>query len=152
MKTVDIEQLLLSKGVKPTPQRAVIVEYLLQTSSHPTAEDVMKAVEGKLPVSLSRATVYNTLNTLVESGLIKEVVTEPGRTRYDAKTSQHHHFVDVTTGHIYDVEPEQVSKLKVALGDNFRVSGYHITFYGQLENDSGAAPEDATDEVAAPEV
>ncbi len=129
-----IEDILNSRGVKPTPQRAVIIEYLLSTKSHPTAEDVMKAVEGKLPVALSRATVYNTLNALVEAGLIKEVTTEPGRTRYDAKIDDHHHFVDVKTGKIFDIEPDQVSRLSADLGNKFKINGYQITFYGEVED------------------
>ncbi|MBX9695080.1 MAG: transcriptional repressor [Cyanobacteria bacterium] len=130
-----IEDILNSRGVKPTPQRAVIIEYLMSTKSHPTAEEVMKAVEGKLPVALSRATVYNTLNTLVEAGLIKEVTTEPGRTRYDAKIEEHHHFVDVRTGTIFDIEPDQVSQFSADLGKKFKINGYQITFYGEVEAD-----------------
>ena len=133
MSPFNIEQILTQKGVKPTPQRAVIAEFLFNTDCHPTAEEVMKAVEGKLPVALSRATVYNTLNTLVDAGIIKEVVTEPGRTRYDAKTEDHHHFVDLKTGRIFDVDAEQVSKMTVNLEGNFKVKGYHVTFYGELE-------------------
>lgn len=135
MNPVNIEKLLSSHGVKPTPQRAVIAEFLFSTDTHPTAEEVLSAVEGKLPVALSRATVYNTLNALVEAGVIKEVFTEPGRTRYDAKTHDHHHFVDVKSGRIIDVEPEQIPALQVELGDKFKIKGYHITFYGDLEGE-----------------
>jgi Fe2+/Zn2+ uptake regulation proteins len=81
----EVEQLLIKHGVKPTPQRAVIAKYLLSTDSHPTAEEVFQAVTGNLPVPLSRATVYNTLNALVEARVILEVVIEPGKSRYDAK-------------------------------------------------------------------
>ena len=126
------EEMLLAKGVKPTPQRVVITEYILSTESHPTADDVLAAVANKLPVSLSRATVYNTLNALVQAGVIQEVFTEPGRTRYDANTSEHHHFVDVKSGHILDISKEMVPQLRGHLGTKFKVYNYQITFYGEV--------------------
>lgn len=134
MESPELEQLLLKKGVKPTPQRMVIADYLMHTHSHPTADELMLAVENKLPVALSRATVYNTLNCLVEAGVIQEVFTEPGKTRYDANISEHHHFVDVKSGRIFDVPGELVPKLKEQLGGKFKVHSYQITFYGELED------------------
>ncbi|MBK9203692.1 MAG: transcriptional repressor [Candidatus Obscuribacter sp.] len=127
------EQLLLSHGVKPTPQRVVIADYLLQTQSHPTADDVMLAVAYALPVALSRATVYNTLNTLKEAGVIKEVLTEPGRVRYDANITHHHHFVDVKSGKIVDIPADKVEAIGKLLGDDYKVHGFQVLFYGEIE-------------------
>jgi len=132
-KIVTAEQLLLSRGVKPTPQRVVIADYLLQTDSHPTADEVLSAVAEALPVALSRATVYNTLNTLKEAGVIKEVLTEPGRVRYDANISHHHHFVDVKTGKIVDIPADKVEAIGELLGDQYKVHGFQVLFYGELE-------------------
>ncbi|CAN5470874.1 hypothetical protein BH11CYA1_BH11CYA1_20290 [soil metagenome] len=132
-KIITAEQLLLARGVKPTPQRVVIADYLLQTLSHPTADDVLSAVSEALPVALSRATVYNTLNTLKEAGVIKEVLTEPGRVRYDANVSHHHHFVDVRTGKIVDIPAEKVEAIGELLGDQYKVHGFQVLFYGELK-------------------
>ncbi|MFA6213002.1 MAG: transcriptional repressor [Candidatus Obscuribacterales bacterium] len=129
------ESVLLSHGVKPTPQRMVIAEYLLNTLDHPTAEEVMTAVTGKLPVALSRATVYNTLNSLKDAGVIREVFTEPGKVRYDANLFNHHHFVDVKTGQILDVPVEKVEQLGNLLDKKFKVHGVQVTFYGDLQQD-----------------
>lgn len=133
MARSDIEEILIERGVKPTPQRVVIADYLLHTKSHPTADEVMEATAGKLPVALSRATVYNTLNALVEAGVVQEVFTEPGRTRYDANISDHHHFVDVKTGRIMDIPRESVPALEEKLGTIFRVHSYQVTFYGEMK-------------------
>ena len=133
MESPELEELLIKKGVKPTPQRMVIADYLLHTFSHPTADEVMAAVENRLPCALSRATVYNTLNCLVEAGVIQEVFTEPGKTRYDANVSDHHHFVDRKTGRILDVPAELVPKLNEQLGSKYKVHSYQVTFYGELE-------------------
>jgi len=129
----QVEELLISHGVKPTPQRVVIAQYLVETHSHPTAEEVFDAVVNALPVPLSRATVYNTLNALVEAGVLKEVSTEPGRTRYDANLDRHHHFVDVSTGEIIDVPWDEVLELPKSLRGKFKVHGYQITFFGEID-------------------
>ena len=129
------EQLLLSRGVKPTPQRVVIADFLLHTDSHPTADEVLSAVAQALPVALSRATVYNTLNTLKDAGVIKEVLTEPGRVRYDANVSHHHHFVDVNTGKIVDIPSDKVEAIGKLLGEQYKVHGFQVLFYGEVQND-----------------
>jgi Fe2+ or Zn2+ uptake regulation protein len=135
MPMTAAEVMLVSRGVKPTSQRVVITEYLLRTDSHPTAEEVLDAVKDALPVSLSRATVYNTLNLLVEAGVIKEVFPEPGRARYDANVDEHHHFVDVKTGKIMDIPSEMLPALAEQLGGKFKVHNYTVTFYGELNED-----------------
>lgn len=129
------KELLTEKGVKLTSQRLVITEYLMQTHDHPTADEILAAVAEKLPIALSRATVYNTLNALVEAGVIREVFTEPGRTRYDANTSEHHHFVDVDSGKIVDIPQEMLPDIAKVLGDKYNVHSYSVTFYGSLQKD-----------------
>lgn len=111
----------------------VITQFVMGSREHPTAEDVRRAVRHRLPVALSRATVYNTLNTLVESGVIKEVVSEPGCTRYDANLEKHHHFIDTKTGKIVDIPWDAVPELSRPLRGKFKVNRYQITFYGELE-------------------
>lgn len=136
MKPAEVEHLLSSKGLRPTAQRMVIADFLLHTHSHPTADEVLAAVEKSLPCALSRATVYNTLNSLVDAGVIREVLTDPGKTRYDANISEHHHFVDSKTGQVLDVPGELVPKLKECLGSKYKVHSYQITFFGELEDKS----------------
>lgn len=128
---INTEDILIEHGVKPTAQRVVIAEFVLKTHSHPTAEQVLTGVANKLPVRLSRATVYNTLNALVEAGVIREVFTEPGAVRYDANMSKHHHFVDTKTGKVFDVPWQEIPQLPKSLGGKFKVHGYEITFFGE---------------------
>jgi len=128
----NVEELLSTHGVKPTPQRMVNAEYILSTHSHPTADDVFQAVKGKLPVSLSRATVYNTLNALVAKGVIQEVTTEAGRVRYDANMSDHHHFVDIETGNVIDIPAGTLNQIKLELGDQYKIRSFHVTIFGEV--------------------
>ncbi len=134
MHEINAEELLLKKGVKPTPQRVVITQYLLSTHSHPTADEILDEVKNALPVSLSRATVYNTLKTLVEAGAIQEVVTEPGRSRYDANVSDHHHFVDTETGAVFDIPAEVITPVRATLDERFKVDGYKVVFFGRRQD------------------
>ncbi len=136
----EVEKMLIARGVKPTAQRVVIAEYLLQTHDHPTADEILQAVAERLPV-LSRATVYNTLHTLVEAGVIQEVITDAGCVRYDANTSDHHHFVDVTSGRIFDIPNDMVPELKERLGERFKVHGYKVVFYGEVQGNPAITEE-----------
>lgn len=127
-----VEELLISHGVRPTAQRMVISQYLMDTKDHPTAEQILEKVADSLPVCLSRATVYNTLNTLVEAGVVREVFTEPGPAHYDANLDKHHHFVDMKTGRIIDIPWEEVPQLPEQLANKYKVNGYQITFFGEV--------------------
>lgn len=129
----NIEELLSTHGVKPTPQRAVIADYLLGTHCHPTADEVFQAVKDKLPVALSRATVYNTLNALVSAGVIQEMTTEAGRVRYDANMSDHHHFVDIESGRVFDIPSETLKQIDLELGEKFKVHKFHVTIFGEVK-------------------
>lgn len=132
MTPEKIRMLLTEKGLKITPQRVVITDYLVHALDHPTADEVFEAVSDRLP-ACSRATIYNTLNILVEAGVICAISTEPGKTRYDANMSAHHHFIDTRTGRIYDIPWERVDQLCQSLGENFKVHDYQITFYGEAQ-------------------
>jgi Fe2+ or Zn2+ uptake regulation protein len=110
----------------------VIADYLIHEELHPTADDVYEAVKDRLP-ACSRATIYNTLNTLVDAGVVCAIATEPGKTRYDANMHPHHHFIDTKTGHIHDIPWEQVSQLCESLGDAYQIKDYQITFYGEYK-------------------
>lgn len=133
--SLTAKELLNQKGVKLTSQRLVITEYLMQTHEHPTADEILAGVAEMLPMALSRATVYNTLKALVDAGVIREVLTEPGRTRYDANTHEHHHFVDVNSGRIIDIPQEMLPDIQRVLGDKYNVRSYTVTFYGDLKED-----------------
>jgi len=130
MNMDEIRQLLVEKQLKVTPQRAVIADYLMHTQDHPTADEVYDAVKDRLP-ACSRATIYNTLNTLLEAGVVNTMSSEPGKTRYDANIHPHHHFIDTKTGAIHDIPWEQVAQLCQSLGEQYRIQDYQITFYGE---------------------
>ncbi len=75
---------------------------MLEETSHPTADQVWERVRKGCP-TISRATVYNTLNLFVEKGLVKTQVLREGTVVFDPFTSAHHHFIDEETGEIVDI-------------------------------------------------
>ncbi len=90
-----------------------------------------------LELGLEPPTTYEEFKTvcqtLKDAGVIKEVLTEPGRVRYDANISHHHHFVDVKTGKIVDIPADKVEAIGELLGDQYKVHGFQVLFYGELE-------------------
>jgi len=85
-------ELLIQRGIKPSFQRLSIYENLLgRINDHPTADNVWEDLVGKIP-TLSRTTVYTTLNLLCEKGLVTLITGDYDRVRFDAVTTQHAHF------------------------------------------------------------
>jgi len=132
----ETRKLLLEKSLKLTHQRIVIADYLVHTQDHPTADEVYEAVKGRLP-ACSKATVYNTLNTLIDAGIVCAMSSEPGKTRYDANMSRHHHFIDTRTGAIHDIPWERVNQLCESLGSDYLIQDYQINFYGFIYGEGG---------------
>jgi len=116
-------------GYKRTPQRLAIFDYLEGNTSHPSAEDIYRAVSKRYQ-SMSFATVYNTLNMLAKTGTVRELTIDPARKRYDPDTSNHHHLLCVLCGKIMDVPDRIPLSLPDDLASDFTMLGSHIEFYG----------------------
>jgi Fur family iron response transcriptional regulator len=121
--SLEVQQKLRKKGIRPSAHRLAVAEYVLDTTDHPSAEQVLARVRDRFPL-LSRATVYNTLNLFVEKGLLRELVLSEGKVVFDPKLERHHHFIDDETGEIEDVP---WSALPV--GDPGRIAGYDVREY-----------------------
>jgi Fe2+ or Zn2+ uptake regulation protein len=116
----DVVALLRNHGIHPSPQRVVVAEYVLFTTDHPSADEVWEKVKRAQP-TLSRATVYNTLNLFSKKGLVRQHVLTEGRTVFDPKIERHHHFVDDATGEILDIPWDALS-----VGDVERLRGVDV--------------------------
>ena len=128
MDSIDIQQILKARGINPSAQRLAIAEYVLQTEEHPTADVVLTTVKAVQPM-VSRATVYNTLNLFVESGLLRQFCLE-GSTVFDANTSDHHHFIDETTGTISDIPGDALTVSGIEDLRGFDVTDFHVVLKG----------------------
>lgn len=107
---LDKQQLaerLQALNIQPTQQRLEIAQLLLARPQHMSAEQVLAAVNTKGNV-VSKATVYNTLGLFASKGLVHEVIVDPNRVFYDSNTDAHHHFYNVDTGELTDIQAGEV--------------------------------------------
>ena len=113
-----------------TNQRMRIIEYLKSVKTHPTAEDVYKAVRKDLP-AITLATVYRNLHLLADNGEILRFRVG-NEYRFDYDTDVHQHFVCENCGGVMDVYHEEISEyaMKKAKSKEFRPKSVRIIFYG----------------------
>lgn len=109
---MDIEDLLRQHAIQPTSQRVLITRLVLERCAHLSAEDVYRLVNATNR-RVSKATVYNTLGLLTGKGVIREVIADPSRVFYDPNTSPHHHFYDVESGELRDIDVDQIQVVKL---------------------------------------
>ena len=125
-----IAEKLESAGVVPTAQRIAIYRYLLCEANHPTAEEIKAWADKNFP-KLSLATVYNTLNTLTEAKLLKEVkLPHQAKSLYDSNIASHHHFLDEDSGELFDIAPECV-EVTPTLTKEFQVHDIQVLMKGK---------------------
>jgi Fe2+ or Zn2+ uptake regulation protein len=122
--------LLRTCGIQPTPQRIAVVQFILSSREHPSADEVLARVRLQCP-TISRATVYNTLNLLVEKGLLKEQVLREGTIVFDANTERHHHFIDDDSGDIFDIPWESLKVTGEAALKGFEVRDFQVILRGK---------------------
>jgi Fur family transcriptional regulator, peroxide stress response regulator len=123
---------LVSRGLNPSYQRVRILEYLMERRDHPTVGMVYDALSGEMP-TLARATVYNTLNALVEKGLATALTIKSEETSYDFKRESHHHFLCKRCGSILDIEV-RCRYADVAEVEGHRVEDIHGYFKGTCKH------------------
>ena len=100
-------RILESHGITPTAQRVEIARILLARPQHLSAEQVLSCLkEGDL--SVSKATVYNTLGLFAQKGLVREVIVDPSKVFYDSNRSEHHHFYDVDSCILTDIDAADI--------------------------------------------
>jgi len=116
-------------GLKLTPQRLAIFEYLDGNTSHPSAEEIYSAIRKKYPM-ISFATVYKTLEALKIKGSLTELTIDPDRRRYDPQTEPHHHLICIQCKRIVDIHKDFTVTLPEDINTSFELVGNHIEFYG----------------------
>ena len=109
MDPESIRRILETSGLRCTPQRFAVMQFLMEDNRHPTAVEIFEAVNRVDPRS-SRATTYNNLRDLVRAGLVREVAIEGRSARFDATGMPHHHFVCDRCGDVEDMEWYDVPK------------------------------------------
>ncbi len=102
METSEIKDILSKKGIKPSLHRMKVLEYLIKMENHPTVDTIYKDILDDIP-TLSKTTVYNTLKTFQDSGIVQAITIEDNEVKYDATTDKHAHFKCSKCGRLYDL-------------------------------------------------
>ncbi len=106
------EEAIVSKlreaGLRPTRQRIALARLLFAHGHrHVTAEELHREA-AHADMSISLATVYNTLNQFTRAGLLREVIADGSRTFYDTNMADHYHFYSEKDGRLIDIPADQL--------------------------------------------
>lgn len=106
--TENLKARLRRHGLRPTRQRVRLASLLLDGQNrHVRPDDIYEQLKSG-PAKLSRGTVYNTLRQFCNAGLLSEVNGVGDTLVYDTNLQEHHHFLNVETGELSDIQHDKV--------------------------------------------
>jgi len=130
---------LVKHGLKITPQRIAVLDAITTIDGHPTADNLIEFIRRNHP-NIAIGTVYKTLETFVEKGIIKKVKTEKDIMRYELTKENHHHLYSTDTERIEDYYDEELNTLlqnyfsKKSI-PNFTIKDIKLQITGKFIND-----------------
>ncbi len=128
-RVAAVARRLRERGYRFTPQRMAIVQAILESRNHPSAEEIYRQVSAVFPM-ISLATVYKTLEVLKDIGEIAEL-SVGGRTRYDGNPQPHIHLVCERCHSVTDWGGDMVSiPEEVLAASGFRSRYFHLEVHG----------------------
>jgi Fur family transcriptional regulator, peroxide stress response regulator len=127
-----IKEQLKNKDVRPSYQRVKVLEYLYNAGGHPTVDEIFRALSPDIP-SLSKVTIYNTLHTLVEAGLVRVVDIDEKEKRFDITLANHGHFQCIACGIIYNFQVD-FDRISFSGLNRFEITQKNIYFKGLCPN------------------
>lgn len=125
MNLSKLKEVLVSKGMKVTPQRLAMLEALAEMDHHPRAEEIIDFIRQHHP-NIATGTVYNILETFVQNGIIQKVKTEKDIMRYDAILENHHHLYCAESDKIEDYFDEDLNILLKEYFKNKNIPDFEI--------------------------
>jgi len=124
----ELSNELKKKKIRLSHQRLKVLEYLTLNLCHPTVDQIYVDLQKEVP-TLSKTTIYNTLSTLVESGLVRVVTIEDNETRYDIEIENHGHFKCESCGTIFNFNIE-IDSLPTEELNSFKINDKNVYFKG----------------------
>lgn len=124
----ELKQYLQSNDISPSYHRIKILEFLKNNRIHPNVDVIYRALGETIP-TLSKTTVYNTLNLFAEKGLVTPLTIEENEARYDIDTSPHGHFKCRECGKVYDVDVSPALDALRQIGEHI-ITEYQINMKG----------------------
>lgn len=129
---------LKTTGVRLTPQRHAILEFLVSVKTHPTVDEIYKALENRFP-SMSVATIYNNMKVFLEAGLVRELTYGDGASRFDADMTDHYHAICKKCGRIEDFDYAPIDNIEIRAAEQtgYQVAGHRMEVYGLCPDCAG---------------
>ncbi len=129
---------LNKSGLKITPQRMAVLEVLIKSKDHPTAESIHRQVSESIP-GISITTIYNTLDTFVEKHLVGRVKTDADVMRYEPVTEHHHHLYSSASDRMEDYYDPELDRMLVKYFKkkeikNFKISEIKLQLMGDFND------------------
>lgn len=100
---MNCSEFLRNNNIKPSYIRLKVLEYLVDNKNHPTVDTIYNELAKEIP-TLSRTSVYNSLNLFVDKNIVNVLSIEENVARYDVEISFHGHFFCESCKDIFDVE------------------------------------------------
>lgn len=120
---------LLQYSIKPSVQRTAVMDYLMKNRTHPTIDEIYSALSPSMP-TLSKTTVYNTLNLFLEKGAVQQLVIDEKNARYDVDTSAHAHFICKSCGKVHDIFNLKPETFELPDNTGFSIHSVEISYSG----------------------
>ena len=127
-----IREKFVKAHIRVTPQRALIVETIMESSDHPDADLIYRRAIQK-DSSVSVATTYRTLNLLEEAGILRKLNMQDGKVRYEIEREDHNHLVDVENERIHEFKDERLGALMREIVGNmgYDVESFRVEVVGK---------------------
>ena len=111
----DFIEKLRSSGLRPTKQRLEICKLLFDRKKtfHFTIAEISTILKKRTNKKISLATVYNTIHSFKKKGYLKEISVDREKSYFDTNTSNHHHFLDISTNELIDLKEDDVDNIKI---------------------------------------
>lgn len=114
--------------ISPSITRKMIFEYIEEAKTHPTADDIYRALSQTLP-TLSKTTVYNVISLFLENNLIIAINPGNNEKRYELMHDSHSHFICKKCNKIYDI-PKISTSYKTEDIPGFKIDNEEVNLYG----------------------
>ena len=114
--------------ITPSHQRVMILKYLVENQCHPSVDQIFNALRDSIP-TLSKATVYNTLNLFIEAKLVRILAIEENETRFDIVMQNHGHFKCTCCGTIYNFAVD-IDQFLTGDLHGFQIAEKNVHFHG----------------------
>jgi Fe2+ or Zn2+ uptake regulation protein len=105
------------------------MNFLLKNRIHPTIDEIYSALSPNMP-TLSKTTVYNTLDLFVEKGAVRALAIDERNARYDVDISAHAHFICRSCGKVHDIFNVNPTYFQLPQSDKFQIDAVEISYSG----------------------